>query len=99
MDEADLAIFGFGCTYGRSKVALCQPAVQYLPMYFFSRFPQETTKIWNLVKLLTPTSWIWTFSSIISVVILLKCFTVIGTFLGCHTSVQDLTLVPFRLKI
>ena len=26
-DEADLAVQGFACTYGRSKVALCPPAV------------------------------------------------------------------------
>ena len=84
------------CTYGRNKVANCPPAVTYKQVYFITRFPDETTKIWNLTKLLTPTAWIWTFSAIVSIVIMLKCFTVVGTYLGNHTAVQDLTLVPFR---
>ena len=96
MDEADMAVFGFGCTYGRSKVALCPPAMTYEPHYFFTRYPLETTKLWNLLNLLTPTSWIWTFSSIFSIVIMLKILTVVGSYLGIETSVQDVTLVPFR---
>ena len=40
MDEADMAVFGFGCTYERSKVVHCPPAVQYFPMYFFTRYPK-----------------------------------------------------------
>ena len=27
----------FACTYGRSKVAHCNPGVAYLPMYWFTR--------------------------------------------------------------
>ena len=91
-----MAVFGFTCTYGRSKVAHCPPPINYLPHYFFTRYPQEKTKIWNLLKLLTPTSWIWTFSAIIITVLILKLFTLVGTYLGCGTSVQDITLVPFR---
>ena len=91
-----MAVFGFACTFGRSKVVLCPPPTDYQPQYFFTRYPQETTKIWNLTKLLTLTSWIWTFSTIIVTVIMLKLFTLVGTYLGCDTSVQDITLVPFR---
>ena len=87
---------GFACTYGRSKVALCPPAVTYLPYYFFTRYPLETTKLWNLINLLTPSSWIWTFSAIISIIIMLKVLTIIGSYLGCETSFQDVPLVPLR---
>ena len=96
MDEADMAVTQFACTYERSKVSLCGQPVYYNPYYFFTRYPKETTKVWNLLKLLTPASWIWTFTAIISIIIMLKCFTVVGTYLGCNTSVQDITLVPFR---
>ena len=96
MDEADLAVFGFSCTYERSKIALCPPAVNYYPDYFYTRYPLETTKMWNLVKLLTPISWTWTFTAIISIVMVLKYFTLSGTVLGYNTSMQDITLVPFR---
>ena len=91
-----MAVAGVACTYERMKVALCPPAVNYFPVYFFSRYPQETTKMWNLLKLLTPTCWFCTFSSIISIIIMLKLFTLVGKFLRCNTSVQDITLVPFR---
>ena len=89
----------YSCMLPMGKGHYCLPALGYAPMYFFSRYPLETTKVWNLVKLLTPISWIWTFAAIISIVIMLKCFTLIGTYLGCNTSVQDITLVPFRLRL
>ena len=84
------------CTYAVSKVAFCPPSLQYRPLYFFAKYPRETTKLWNLTKLLTPKSWIWTFSAIVSIIIMLKYFTFVGIFLGCRTTVQDVTLVPFR---
>ena len=96
MDEADVAVFGYGCTYERSQVAHCPPAIQFIPYYFFTRFPLEETKIWNLVKLLTPISWFWTFVSIISIVVILKLFSLVGIGLGCTSEYQDITLVPFR---
>ena len=96
MNEADMAVYGFSCTYGRMEVVNCPLTISYQPFYFFSRYPQETTKLWNLLKLLTPTSWILSFAAIISSVIMLKFLTLVGTYLGCDTSVQDVTLVPFR---
>ena len=64
MNKADMAVYGFACTYARMEVVHCPPAVSYQPMYFLSRYPLETTKIWNLFKLLTPISWFWTFSQL-----------------------------------
>ena len=99
MDKADMAVIHFSCHANMDKNHFCLPAIVYVPYYFFTRYPLETTKVWNLVKLLTPTSWIWTFSAIISIVVMLKSFTTIGTYLGCNTSVQDVTLVPFRYVV
>ena len=91
-----MAIRGLGCTYKRSLVAHCPPAVEYSMFYFFTAYPPETTKIWNLLNLLSLSSWISTFFAIISVIIMLKCFTLVGTCLGCDTSLQEITLVPFQ---
>ena len=91
-----MAVAAFSCTYERMKVVLCPPAINYQPYYFFSGYPKETTKLWNLIKLLTPISWLWTFSAIISILVMLKFFTFVGVYLGIQTSVQDITLVPFR---
>ena len=32
-----MAVVGFGCTYARTKVALCLPSATYLPFYWFTR--------------------------------------------------------------
>ena len=96
MNEADMAVFGFACTYERMEVAHCLPSVNYIPYNFFSRYPLETTKLWNLTKLLTPVSWVWTFAAIVSVVITMKVVTFVGIHLGCSTSMQEITLVPIR---
>ena len=99
MQEADMAVFGFACTFDRMEVVHCLPSVTFQPIHFFSRYPLETTKMWNLFKLLTPISWFWTFLAIASTVIILKLFTIIGAYFGCPTAVQDITLVPFRYSI
>ena len=89
-------MFGFACTYGRSKVALCPPAVLYQPLYFFSRYPLETTKLWNLKNLLTPMSWFAYFITIISVIIYLKLSCYVGRKLGLNMVTEEIALVPFR---
>ena len=96
MEIADMAIFAFSCTYERTLVALCSSSIEYQPIYFFSRYPSETTKVWNLLNLLSPSSWMWTLSSIISIVIMLKLFTIVGSYLGSVTKTCDINLVPIR---
>ena len=49
--------------------AHCPPAVEYSPYYFFSRYPLERTKLFNLQNLLTPGSWFAYFITIIFVII------------------------------
>ena len=89
-------MFAFACTYGRSKVALCPPAVSRGNVYFFSRYPLETTKLWNLKNLLTPTSWFAYFITIISIVISLKLSCYIGRKLGLNMVTEEIALVPLR---
>ena len=38
-----------------------QSAQKYEPYYYYTRYPAETTKMWNLVNLFTTQSWMWTF--------------------------------------
>ena len=89
-------MFGFACTYGRSKVALCPPAVSYQPQYFFSLYPKETTKLWNLKNLLSPEVWLAYFMTIICVVFTLKLSVHLGRNLGLNTVTEEINLVPFR---
>ena len=92
-------MFGFACTYGRSKVALCPPAVTYQPFSFFTRYPLEISKLWNLKNLLTPTSWFVYFITITIVIICLKLSCYIGRKLGLNTVTEEIALVPFRFMI
>ena len=96
-DEADIGWMNFPCTSAtRNKYSWGTCYSLYAPYYLFSRYPLETTKFWNLTKLLSPKSWMWTFGSIITIIICLKIFTIAGVGIGCGTAVQDITLVPFR---
>ena len=52
-DEADYAIFGFGGTHGRSKVAAFSPGITFSPVYWLTRYPQELSPTWNLLGLFT----------------------------------------------
>ena len=36
-DEADMAVYGFACTYERTMVALCLPGLNYQPFYWFTK--------------------------------------------------------------
>ena len=94
--KADLAVRGFAVNSGRIKVAYFLPAVNYQPQYWWTRYPLETTKMWNLIYLFTPTSWMWTFLSIASIVITLKIFSMIRTRLGLNLVSEEITLFPFR---
>ena len=89
----------YGCTYGRSKVALCPPAIMYMPYYFFTRYPAKTTKLWNLKNLLTPMSWFAYFITIIFVVVCLKICCYVGMKIGLETVTVEIALVPFRYRL
>ena len=84
------------CTYMKSKVTFCPPALSYAPEYFFTRYPLETSKLFNLKNLLTPGSWFAYFITIIFVIISLKLSCYVGVKLGLNTVTEEIALVPFR---
>ena len=52
-DEADYALWGFGATYARSKVAEFSPGIEYAPYHWLTRYPQKLSPTWNLIGLFT----------------------------------------------
>ena len=96
MGNADLAVRGFAVNYGRIKVANFLPPVTFKPQYWWTRYPLETTRMWNLIYLFSPASWMWTFLSIASIVISLKIACFFGTRLGLNLISDEITLFPFR---
>ena len=74
----------------------CQPSTNYSPYYFWTRYPLEKSKIFNILNLFSPESWIGTFLSITSIVISLKIATYIGVKLGLDTATEEIILVPLR---
>ena len=96
MKKADFAMRGFALNLGRIKVAHFLPSVGYQPQYWWTRYPAEATKMWNLIYLFTPDSWMWTFLSIASIIVSLKIISMIGKRLGLNVLSEEITLFPFR---
>ena len=90
---------GYGCTYGRGTVAHCIHSILFQPTYFWSRYPLETTKLWNLKNLLTPTSWLAYFISITFIVLFFKLSCYVGRELGLSTVTEEIALVPTRCSL
>ena len=95
-DEADWAVFGFTHTYGRCGVALCPHAVSFMPRYWWTLYPQESTKFWNLTNLFYPEAWMWTFLTIILITVSLKLASLLGSKLGLNVGSEEVALIPFR---
>ena len=95
-DEADWAIPNLGCTYGRSQVALCPHALIFYPNYWWTRYPQETSKFWNLINLFSPEAWMWTFLTLILITVTLYFASVLGSKLGLNVGSDEVALIPFR---
>ena len=95
MKKADLAVWGFAVNHGRIQVAHFLPAVGYLPQYWWTRYPLPTTRMWDLIYLFSPASWMWTFLSIASIVVSLKIASMIGARLRMNYMLEEITLFPF----
>ena len=96
--HADLAVRNFACTFERSQVVLCPHAVKYVPYFFWTRFPLQRTKMWNLVRLLTPTSWLVTLIALSVTVICLKIAYLIGRKMEVPSISTEIVLCPYRYK-
>ena len=74
----------------------CVPII-YGHEYFFTRYPLETTKFWNLVYLFTPEAWMWTFISILTIILVLYLARILSEKLGLSgDSTEEIILFPFR---
>ena len=81
---------------GINKSHHCVPFV-YGHEYFFTRYPLEITKFWNLVNLFTPASWMWTFISIFTIVLCLYLAMTLSVKMGLSSdSREEFVLIPFR---
>ena len=99
--EADLALPDFGCRVFPNETLLvhCTQPVKFVPYHFYSRFPLETTKLWNLKNLLTRNSWIAYFTTIILISFYLKFLAYVSKKLGLKTVIEEIALMPFRCLI
>ena len=96
-DEADIVTPGdYGCYYARGKVAICAPAIGYVPEYWFSRYPAKVSPTWNLVKLFDTPGWIGIFLSVFSVSIFFFLSARIGKHFGILPLYEEIILFPFR---
>ena len=95
-DAVDFTFDGYSCLYKHSKLVHCLPAKNYSPYYFFSRYPLEITKLWNLKNLLAPASWIAYFITIVIVITSLKLSCYVSKRLGLSTITEEIALIPFR---
>ena len=79
------------------EVVNCAPFVAYIPNYFFSRYPRQVSKLWNLLGLFTPAAWLFSFISFLSVVLVLKITAVVGTkYFDLKSMTKEMVLNPFR---
>ena len=97
-DEADIVTpSNYNCFYDRGTVATCAPGSYYYPIYWFSKYPEKRSPIWNLVKLIDPISWTFTFLSIFSVSIFFYISARIGASYFCLQPFRrEIILSPFR---
>ena len=99
-DEADIASpSNFACYHSRGTVAVCAPGSYYMPPYWWSKYPEERSPVWNLVKIFTPMSWMFTFLSIIFVSIFFLLSAKVGvSYFGLQTFNEEIILSPFRFN-
>ena len=61
------------------------------------RSPKQLPPTWNLAKLMTPLSWVLTFSSMVAVVLFFNMASqMVMRFMGMRVRTRELTLFPFR---
>ena len=94
--EADLTMPGnYACTRQRMAVAHCQ-VLTFEPYYFWSRYPIETTKFWNMLELMDPPSYFFTWATLTAVVVVMKIMTKYGMRLGLTSATSEIICVPFQ---
>ena len=97
-DEVDIVTpSNYACYLGRATIATCAPGSNYLPHYWFSKYPKKRSPAWNLVTLVDPISWMLTFLSIVCVSLFFFVSARIGaSYFGLQTFSEEIILSPFR---
>ena len=96
-NEAEWAVYNLGCSYhNQTKLTLCSQPTAYLPSYWWTKYPKETSKFWNLLKLLSPEAWMWTFLTFILITVTLRFASCIGNYIGINVGSEEVALIPFR---
>ena len=95
--DIEVAFYGIRSdNCGTNKSSNCVPFV-FGYEYFFTRYPLETTKFWNLIYLFTPESWMWTFISIPTIIFSLYLARTLSVKIGLSgDSTEEIVLIPFR---
>ena len=89
----DLVVPSIQCSYNRIKVFHCLPSVDWKPLYWWTRHPQEAglenvaKYDWYLVML--------TFVSLFVAMVCLKLITYVGQEFGLATTLQEIPFFPF----
>ena len=81
----------------RCDVGLCLENY-YGPMFIFSKFPEKSPPMWNLISLLPPLIWGCTFASLCIIVVFFMISAKLYANMGLKKNIktEEITLVPFR---
>ena len=93
-DTSDLTIDSFSCNSMISKMVQCSPFIEWTPMYWWTRYPQEAG-IKSALQRLDPYFLLLVFVTLALTFICLKLFTYVGVQIGFCTILQEMPLFPF----
>ena len=93
MVDADMAVPSTECTQVKNKIGHCSPSVEWEPLYWWTRHPQDlgTENVANPDLYLVA----FTFVTIFVAFVCLKLLTYVGEQFGLPTTLQDVPFFPF----
>ena len=93
-DTSDLTIASFSCNSLKSKMVHCSPFIEWTPMYWWTRYPQEAG-IKSALQRMDPFFLLLIFVTLALTVLCLKLFTYVGAQIGFGVILQEIPLFPF----
>ena len=92
-----MAIGAFSLGAERCSVANCLE-MDFSPMFFFSKYPEKVSPIWNLTLLLPPLIWLLFFLTLMLVILYFLYSTFIYKKMGLqkHLIWEEIILFPAR---
>ena len=74
----------------------CAHPIHYGKYYFWTRYPLNTTRMWNLLSIFDIPAYVCFFSSLALTVALLKLYSYFGVKTGLNVVTEEFILVPLR---